>query len=154
MRLIHILCSLILVHVVRSSRDVCNSYRHPQYGPGRCIDRNRCAKGSSLTGLCESNPSDVQCCFVEKEPELEEFRAAWIATVENIDWPSSRNGSADINQGEIIKILDMAQKLNMNAVIFQVGDERFAIHLSCSPLRFDRLAMLFMLQHWNRGVFI
>jgi uncharacterized lipoprotein YddW (UPF0748 family) len=50
----------------------------------------------------------------------EEFRAAWIATVTNIDWPSSRTATPAQQQTELITILNTLQRLNMNAVVFQV----------------------------------
>lgn len=50
----------------------------------------------------------------------EEFRAVWIATVENIDWPSSNTASPAEQQAELIRILNVVQLLNMNAVIFHV----------------------------------
>jgi uncharacterized lipoprotein YddW (UPF0748 family) len=50
----------------------------------------------------------------------EEFRAVWIATVNNIDWPSSNTAAPAQQQQELIEILDTIQRLNMNAVIFQV----------------------------------
>jgi uncharacterized lipoprotein YddW (UPF0748 family) len=54
-------------------------------------------------------------------PDLpREFRAAWIATVANIDWPSSPNLSAAEQQAELVAILDKVAALNMNAVILQV----------------------------------
>ncbi len=50
----------------------------------------------------------------------QEFRAVWIATVNNIDWPSSNTAPPCQQQKELIEILDTVQRLNMNAVIFQV----------------------------------
>ena len=35
-----------------------------------------------------------------------EFRAAWVATVDNIDWPSKRGIPVAQQQAEIVKILD------------------------------------------------
>lgn len=49
-----------------------------------------------------------------------EFRAAWIASVHNIDWPSRPGLSAGQQQAELRKLLDLAVSLNLNAVIFQV----------------------------------
>ena len=49
-----------------------------------------------------------------------EFRAVWVATVANIDWPSKPGLPVEIQKEEIIKILDKAQNLNLNAIIFQV----------------------------------
>ena len=49
-----------------------------------------------------------------------EFRAVWVATVSNIDWPSKPGLSTGEQQNEIIAILDSHQKLGMNAIILQV----------------------------------
>jgi uncharacterized lipoprotein YddW (UPF0748 family) len=49
-----------------------------------------------------------------------EFRAAWVATVGNIDWPSHPNLTSAEQQAELVAILDRAAALNLNAVIFQV----------------------------------
>jgi uncharacterized lipoprotein YddW (UPF0748 family) len=49
-----------------------------------------------------------------------EFRGVWIATVDNIDWPSKGNFNADSQKTEFIRILDMHQRNGMNAVIVQV----------------------------------
>lgn len=49
-----------------------------------------------------------------------ELRAAWIATVVNIDWPSKKGLSAHEQQEEYVKLLDHLQTVGMNAVIVQV----------------------------------
>lgn len=49
-----------------------------------------------------------------------QFRAAWISTVFNIDFPSKPGLSEQEIKNEYITILDNLQKLNMNAVIVQV----------------------------------
>jgi uncharacterized lipoprotein YddW (UPF0748 family) len=49
-----------------------------------------------------------------------EFRAVWVATVNNIDWPSKPGLTSEQQQLEAIHILDVCKGLNMNAVIFQV----------------------------------
>jgi len=49
-----------------------------------------------------------------------EFRAAWIATVENIDWPSKKGLSTEEQKAEFIKLIDLLQSIGMNAVIVQV----------------------------------
>jgi Uncharacterized protein conserved in bacteria len=57
----------------------------------------------------------------ETLPEVErEFRAVWIATVDNIDFPSRKNLSVEEQKAEILRDLDLARSLNMNAVVFQV----------------------------------
>ncbi len=49
-----------------------------------------------------------------------EFRAVWVATVNNIDWPSKPELSVEAQKREIIDILNMHQLLNMNTIILQV----------------------------------
>ncbi|MFN8307278.1 MAG: family 10 glycosylhydrolase [Ferruginibacter sp.] len=49
-----------------------------------------------------------------------EFRGVWIATVDNIDWPSKGNYNSDSQKVEFIRILDMHQRNGMNAMIVQI----------------------------------
>jgi uncharacterized lipoprotein YddW (UPF0748 family) len=49
-----------------------------------------------------------------------EFRAVWVATVDNIDWPSAGNHSTEEQKADFIRQLDMHQRNGMNAVIVQV----------------------------------
>jgi len=51
---------------------------------------------------------------------MREFRGAWIATVANIDWPSTNTLTAKQQKAELIGLLDFAAKLRLNAVILQV----------------------------------
>jgi uncharacterized lipoprotein YddW (UPF0748 family) len=58
-------------------------------------------------------------CFAFSQPKYE-FRAVWVATVDNIDWPSRGNYSTEGQKAEFIRQLDMHQRNGMNAVIVQV----------------------------------
>ncbi|MGI8602355.1 MAG: glycoside hydrolase family 10 protein [Verrucomicrobiales bacterium] len=58
-----------------------------------------------------------------------EFRAAWIASVHNLDWPSRPGLSAPAQKSELLVLLDLAASLHLNAVILQVrpsGDACYA----------------------------
>lgn len=57
-------------------------------------------------------------CFA-KAPKRE-FRAAWIATVSNIDWPSKRGLPSAQQQAEFINRLDKLKAMGCNAVIVQI----------------------------------
>ncbi|WP_432798108.1 glycoside hydrolase family 10 protein [Poriferisphaera sp. WC338] len=59
-----------------------------------------------------------------------EFRAAWVATVSNIDWPSKPGLSTKQQQKELIDILDRCAEMNLNAVIFQVRTTADAFYQS------------------------
>ena len=57
-----------------------------------------------------------------------EFRAAWIATVANINWPSKRGLSTEQQKAEAIALLDMLKENNFNAVIFQARPSADALY--------------------------
>lgn len=64
-------------------------------------------------------------------PEVDrEFRAAWIATVANINWPTKNNLTTQQQKDEAIKILDLLQDANFNAVIFQARPSADAMYKS------------------------
>ncbi|MFN8571449.1 MAG: family 10 glycosylhydrolase [Gemmatimonadaceae bacterium] len=64
-------------------------------------------------------------------PDLDrEFRAAWIATVDNIDWPSRPGLTPDSQRAELRALLDRAAQLHLNAVIFQVRPSADALYAS------------------------
>lgn len=69
--------------------------------------------------------------LTEPPPEIaREFRAVWVATVGNIDWPSSPGLPTEQQQAELIGILDRAKALGLNAVIFQVRPGADALYPS------------------------
>jgi uncharacterized lipoprotein YddW (UPF0748 family) len=77
----------------------------------------------SLLALAAKPFAADEKTLVEKivpPPPLREFRAAWIATVANIDWPSKPGLPMAQQQAELISLLDRAARLHFNAVFFQV----------------------------------
>lgn len=63
-------------------------------------------------------------------PVDREFRAVWIATVDNIDFPTKKTLSIEEQKAELIGGLDLARRLRLNAVIFQVRPMCDAIYRS------------------------
>src|SRR5262245_52566119 len=59
-----------------------------------------------------------------------EFRAAWIATVDNVDFPTKKGLPIADQKAEIIRDLDLAKSLRLNAVIFQVRPMTDAVYRS------------------------
>ncbi len=59
-----------------------------------------------------------------------EFRAAWVATVANINWPSKAGLSTEVQQEEAIQLLDFLKDQHFNAVIFQVRPQADALYES------------------------
>src|SRR5690606_36711294 len=68
-------------------------------------------------------------------PEVKrEFRAAWIATVANINWPSRRNLTTQEQKNEALKILDVLQDAHSTVVIILVRPSADALYKStCVP---------------------
>ncbi len=63
-------------------------------------------------------------------PAPREFRAAWVATVANIDWPSKPGLSAAQQIAEMRALLDRAQQLRLNAIVLQVRSSADALYES------------------------
>ncbi len=63
-------------------------------------------------------------------PLTREFRAAWVATVDNIDWPSKRTLSTRQQQDELTAIFNRASEIGLNGIIFQVRPSADALYAS------------------------
>ena len=63
-------------------------------------------------------------------PPRQEFRAAWVATVHNLDWPSRSGLSASAQQAELIRILNTCAQLRLNAVFLQIRPNSDALYRS------------------------
>ncbi len=59
-----------------------------------------------------------------------EFRAAWIATVSNIDWPSKQGLPSIQQQQELINRLDALRAMGCNALILQIRPAADALYAS------------------------
>jgi uncharacterized lipoprotein YddW (UPF0748 family) len=67
----------------------------------------------------------------DTQPEVQrEFRAVWIATVSNIDWPSRPGLPVDRQKKELTAMFDKAVELNLNAIIFQIRPAADALYAS------------------------
>ncbi len=67
---------------------------------------------------------------VKVAPLQREFRGAWIATVNNIDWPSHPNLTTSQQQKELRTLIGRAAALRLNCVIFQVRPACDALYVS------------------------
>lgn len=54
------------------------------------------------------------------ENPTKEFRAAWISTIYNLDWPSKKGLSQAQQKQEFIHLLDGLKKAGLNSVIVQI----------------------------------
>jgi uncharacterized lipoprotein YddW (UPF0748 family) len=79
----------------------------------------------SLAALCAAQARSSR---IEPPPPMREFRAAWVATVGNIDWPSKPGLSTEDQQREVIRILDRAVSLKLNVMVLQVRTSADALY--------------------------
>ncbi len=63
-------------------------------------------------------------------PAPREFRGAWVATVQNIDWPSRPGLPAEVMRSEALALLERARTLGLNAIVLQVRPAGDAIYPS------------------------
>jgi uncharacterized lipoprotein YddW (UPF0748 family) len=81
--------------------------------------------------LCSSlHAASYESSSITPPQPRREFRAGWVATVGNIDWPSRKDLRTAEQKSELLNILDRAAKLKMNAIIFQVRPACDALYQS------------------------
>ncbi|MCY7309720.1 MAG: family 10 glycosylhydrolase, partial [Chitinophagaceae bacterium] len=84
-----------------------------------------------LLHSCTSTKQVVKEESVSTAPKAQqEFRAAWIATVANINWPSKPGLSTETQKQEAITLLNFLQSHNFNAAILQVRPQADALYKS------------------------
>ncbi|MFG6431640.1 glycoside hydrolase family 10 protein [Roseateles sp. LYH14W] len=75
-------------------------------------------------------PAQTPAATALPPPPPREWRAAWVATVANIDWPSKKGLSAEAQQAEIRSLCDIAVQVGLNALILQVRPGADALYES------------------------
>lgn len=60
------------------------------------------------------------CTNIFSQNAKREFRAVWLTTVANIDWPSKSNLTPTQQRNEMRQMLDSLQKNNINAIVIQI----------------------------------
>ena len=68
--------------------------------------------------------------MAKKKSPKREMRAVWVATVDNIDWPSKTGLSVDEQKKEMITLLDQHKKNGMNTIVFQIRPATDAFYQS------------------------
>lgn len=71
---------------------------------------------------------NINAQIATKSAPKRELRGVWVATVENIDWPSKAGLSADQQKQELIGILEQHKANGMNAIMFQVRPAADALY--------------------------
>lgn len=90
-----------------------------------------CCFALLLTGGCAIQKTGVRETAERAFPNVErEFRAAWIATVANINWPGRPGLSTEEQKEEAIVLLDLLKDHNFNAAILQIRPQCDALYES------------------------
>ena len=79
----------------------------------------------SDSGPTPDLPPDQELVEVGHERE---FRAAWVTTVYNINWPSAQGLDAGAAQAELLDIIETCEAINLNAIVFQIRPESDAVY--------------------------
>lgn len=72
----------------------------------------------------------IDASLEAKEYPKREMRAVWIATVENIDWPSTSQLTVEAQKAEMISLLDSVKAYHMNTIVFQIRPDADALYAS------------------------
>ena len=83
-----------------------------------------------LSVAAPAGRADVLAAADAPPPAPREFRAVWIASVANIDWPSRPGLSVGELRAEMKTLLDTAVAVGLNAVILQVRPAADALYHS------------------------
>jgi uncharacterized lipoprotein YddW (UPF0748 family) len=70
---------------------------------------------------------------IDPPPPLYEYRGAWVATANNLDWPSQRGLTVAQQKEEIRQMLNVAKALKFNVIYLQVRAAGNRIYASTKP---------------------
>ena len=82
------------------------------------------AAPGTAPGVPASAPRDTP------PPAPREFRAAWVATVAHIDWPSRSGLTPERQRAEALAIIERAREIGLNALVLQVRTAADALYPS------------------------
>jgi uncharacterized lipoprotein YddW (UPF0748 family) len=111
-----------------------------------------------LLNSCSNTKQITKAETLSSSPHaMQEFRAAWVATVANINWPSKPGLPMETQKKEAIELLDFLRDHNFNAVILQVRPQADALYKSdiepwsiILPAHREKHPIRFMI-HWSFG---
>ncbi|CAN5851970.1 glycoside hydrolase family 10 protein [soil metagenome] len=83
-----------------------------------------------LVGCTSARPATAPQGTASPPPLEREFRGVWIASVSNIDWPSQPGLPAAQQQAELLRMLDRAVELRLNAIVLQIRPAADALYAS------------------------
>lgn len=123
--MLYFFCCLFLLNACKSPKSV-------------ITDPGKASKEEEIDPIPEriSAEEPVRDSIIKQEIDtnvphaMREFRAAWVATVANINWPSEPGLSPKEQRREAIVLLDLLKANNFNAVILQVRPQADALYKS------------------------
>ena len=84
----------------------------------------------TITVVAAVNNCNATALEVDDAYPKKDLRGAWVSSVSNIDWPSSRTLTTAQQQAELIRILDTLNSTGINTVFLQVRPECDALYPS------------------------
>ncbi|MGE3175452.1 MAG: glycoside hydrolase family 10 protein [Planctomycetota bacterium] len=90
----------------------------------------RCAAAALLLTFAAAGTAQEAALPMPPPLPHREFRAAWVATVDNIDWPSRKGLPTAAARAELLALVDEASALGLNALVFQVRPSADAFYRS------------------------
>ena len=75
-----------------------------------------------LKKIASALPIAISCFIALSLPAqtTPEFRGVWVATVDNIDWPTKGDYNSNSQKASFIKLLEMHQRNGINALVVQI----------------------------------
>lgn len=113
-----------------------NGYRPENHCSGRSGNRLPAALAVSLSSLVwllavsTMNAETYSPSAIVPPRVMREIRGVWVASVGNIDWPSTNGLSTAQQKAELVALLDFAVKLKLNTIILQVRPSCDALYPS------------------------
>ncbi len=90
-----------------------------------------CAQLTACSSITSSSRwTHASAATLQPPPVREQFRGVWVATVANIDWPTTPGSPKAAQLAEIDTILDRVQRTGFNAVFLQVRPTADAVYRS------------------------
>jgi uncharacterized lipoprotein YddW (UPF0748 family) len=96
---------------------------------GAMRDAGLADAGDGDAGVRDGGSDDAGATLVTVGHERE-LRGVWIASVSNLDWPTSSTLSADAGRASLVALVDSMADAGMNALFFQVRPESDALYAS------------------------
>jgi uncharacterized lipoprotein YddW (UPF0748 family) len=87
-------------------------------GKGVCSQQVNCPIGQISLSGCDSANGELCCYSLQNNVNVYEMRGVWVATVANIDWPSSRTLTTAQQQHELPNIILTVKEIGLNTIVF------------------------------------